>query len=82
LRSIAFSAAYPVCTKLSIDQAPILTMIGRAFSTWATLPEINNPRSHQLGYAAREIHPVMALHVAQKIAERVTILSRKIGPDL
>jgi hypothetical protein len=50
--------------KLTIDQAPIVTVIGKAFFDLGHAPkDPSNRRSHLPGYAAWEIHPVMALHV-------------------
>jgi hypothetical protein len=49
-----------------IDQAPIVTVIGKAFFDLGHAPkDQSNRRSHQPGYTAWEIHPVMALRVVQ-----------------
>jgi hypothetical protein len=43
---------------------PVITVIGKAFfDIGHALEDQSNRRSHQPGYAAWEIHPVMALHV-------------------
>jgi hypothetical protein len=43
---------------------PIITVIGKAFWDVGHAPkDQSNRKSHQPGYAAWEIHPVMALHV-------------------
>ncbi len=50
--------------KLTINQAPIVTVIGKAFFDLGHAPkDQSNRRSHQLGYAAWEIHPVMKIDV-------------------
>jgi hypothetical protein len=49
---------------VSIDQAPIITVIGKAFFDLGHAPkDQSNRRSHLPRYAAWEIHPVIALQV-------------------
>jgi hypothetical protein len=52
---------------LKIANSLVVTIVGEAF--WDILQaakDQSNRRSHQPGYAAWEIHPVMALHVVQR----------------
>ena len=58
--------------EVTINRALIITVLGKAFSIWATLPKINQTGElNQPGYAGREIHPVMALRVVQqRVASR------------
>ena len=50
--------------KLTINKAPIVTVIGKAFFDLGHAPkDQSNRRSHQSGYAAWEIHPVMKIDV-------------------
>jgi hypothetical protein len=50
--------------KLTINQAPIVTVIGKAFFDLGHAPkDQSNRRSHQSGYAAWEIHPAMKFAV-------------------
>jgi hypothetical protein len=49
--------------KLNVIDAPIITVIGKAYFDVGHPKDQSNRRSHQPGYAAWEIHPVMALHV-------------------
>jgi hypothetical protein len=52
--------------KLTLNEAPIVTVVGKAFWDIGHAPkDQSNRRSHQPAYAAWEIHPVMALHVVQ-----------------
>jgi hypothetical protein len=51
--------------KLTIDQAPVVTVTGKAFFDvgHSLKDQKSNRSSHLLGYAAWEIHPVMKLDV-------------------
>ena len=50
--------------KLTLNEAPVVTLIGKAFWDIGHAPkDQSNRRSHLPGYAAWEIHPVMALRV-------------------
>jgi hypothetical protein len=50
--------------KLTLNEAPIITVVGKAFWDIGHAPkEGSNQRKRLLGYAVWEIHPVMALHV-------------------
>jgi hypothetical protein len=53
--------------KLTLDQTPVITVTGKAyFDVGHSLKDQkSNRRSHLPGYAAWEIHPVMALRVVQ-----------------
>jgi hypothetical protein len=52
--------------KLKLIEAPIITVTGKAYWDVGHAPkDQSNRRSHLPGYAAWEIHPVMALHVVQ-----------------
>jgi hypothetical protein len=52
--------------RLRISRKLIRTVTGRAFFDIGYAPkDKSNRRSHLPGYAAWEIHPVMALHVDQ-----------------
>jgi hypothetical protein len=52
--------------KLTIDNAPIITVIGKAFwDVGHALKDQSNRRKRLPQYAVWEIHPVMALHVVQ-----------------
>jgi hypothetical protein len=52
--------------KLKLTEAPIITVTGKAYWDVGHAPkDQSNRRSHLPGYAAWEIHPVMALHVDQ-----------------
>jgi hypothetical protein len=50
--------------KLTLNQAPVVTVIGKAFWDIGYAPKDgSNRRSHLPGYACYEIHPVMRLTV-------------------
>jgi hypothetical protein len=51
--------------KLNVTAPPIITVTGKAFFDvgHSLKDQKSNRRSHQPGYAAWEIHPVMALHI-------------------
>ena len=50
--------------ELKINQAPVITVIGKAyFDVGHALKDQSNRRSHQPEYAGYEIHPVMKLTV-------------------
>jgi hypothetical protein len=52
--------------KLKLIAAPVITVTGKAYWDVGHAPkDQSNRRSHLPGYAAWEIHPVMALHVDQ-----------------
>ncbi|SRR6266487_680418 len=53
--------------KLTLNQTPVITVVGKAyFDVGHSLKDQrSNRRSHLPGYAAWEIHPVMALRVVQ-----------------
>ena len=52
--------------RLKIANPPVVTIVGKAFWDIGHAPkDQSNRRSHQPGYAAWEIHPVMALDVVQ-----------------
>jgi hypothetical protein len=52
--------------KLKVIKPPIITVIGKAFWDIGHAPkDQSNQRKYMPGYAAWEIHPVMALHVDQ-----------------
>jgi hypothetical protein len=56
----------PSGRKLKIAQPPVITVIGKEFFDIDHAPaDHSNRRTDLQGYAAWEIHPVMALHVAQ-----------------
>jgi hypothetical protein len=50
--------------KLTLNEAPIITVVGKAFWDIGHAPkDQSNRRSHQPGYAAWEMHPVMRVEV-------------------
>ena len=50
--------------KLKLNEAPIVTVVGKAFWDLGHAPkDQSNRRSHQPGYAVWEIHPVMKIDV-------------------
>jgi hypothetical protein len=52
--------------ELTINETPIITVIGKAFWNVGHAPkDQSNRRSHLSGYAVYEIHPVIAFHVVQ-----------------
>jgi hypothetical protein len=52
--------------KLNVTDPPVITVTGGAFfNVGHALKDQSNRRSHQPGYAAWEIHPVVALRVVQ-----------------
>jgi hypothetical protein len=52
--------------KLNVTDAPIITVTGKAYFDVGHAPkDQSNRRSHQPGYAAWEIHPVMKVEVIQ-----------------
>jgi hypothetical protein len=52
--------------RLKIANPPVITVVGKAFWDIGHAPkDQSNRRTHQTGYPAWEIHPVMALHVVQ-----------------
>jgi hypothetical protein len=52
--------------KLTLNEAPVVTGIGKAFWDTGHAPkDQSNCRKRLPQYAVWEIHPVMALHVAQ-----------------
>jgi hypothetical protein len=61
--------------KLTLDQTPVVTVIGKAFFDvgHSLKDQKSNRRSHLPGYAAWEIHPVMALRVVQAHARVLAI---------
>jgi hypothetical protein len=61
--------------KLTLNQTPVVTVTGKAyFDVGHSLKDQkSNRRSHLPGYAAWEIHPVMALRVVQAHARVLAI---------
>jgi len=61
--------------KLTLDQTPVITATGKAFFDvgHSLKDQRANRRSHLPGYAAWEIHPVMALRVVQAHARVLAI---------
>jgi hypothetical protein len=50
--------------KLTLNQTLVITVTGKAFfDVGHSLKDQSNRRSHQPGYAAYEIHPVMKITV-------------------
>jgi hypothetical protein len=50
--------------KLTLNEAPIITVTGKAYWDVGHAPkDQSNRRSHLPGYAAWEIHPVMKMEV-------------------
>jgi hypothetical protein len=62
-------------SKKTIEEPPIITVVGKAlFDIGHSLKDQSkNRRSHLPGYAAWEIHPVMALRVVQAHARVLAI---------
>jgi len=64
--------------KLTLNETPLVTVIGKAFWDVGRAPkDQSNRRKRPRQYAVWEIHPVMKLHVVHQIAER-TLFSQ--GP--
>jgi hypothetical protein len=56
---------------LKIGKSRVITVIGKAFYDVAYAPAAHsNRRSKPEGYAVWGIHPVMALQVAQQVAQK------------
>jgi hypothetical protein len=63
---IAFVELEVVTRKLTLNEAPTVTVIGKAFWDIGHAPKDQSNRRKRLPqYAVWEIHPVMALHVVQ-----------------
>src|SRR4030095_6137002 len=57
--------------ELTINETPIITVIGKAFwDVGHAHKDQSNRRKRLPQYAAWEIHPVMALHVVQQVRQR------------
>jgi hypothetical protein len=68
--------------KLTLNQTPVVTVNGKAFFDvgHSLKDQKSNRRSHLPGYAAWEIHPVMALHVCGMLPPMPSQIGRQKLP--
>jgi hypothetical protein len=68
----AIPSAHSLDQKLTINETPIITVIGKAFWEIGHAPQDQSNRRKRLPlYSVWEIHPVMALQINQSLRQRL-----------